>query len=96
MDIIFSGHYHKKSQGHCITGLCELMRGRAMSVGNLCSSIDILCLILLAKISHRQSPAKYKVTIYNFKTHQESTVSEAKPIQHRLHTQKLQILDMDI
>lgn len=72
------------------------MPGKAMSVGNLCSSKDILCLILLAKISHRQSPAKYKLSKISKHIKSQLTVSEAKPIQHRLDTQELQILDMGI
>lgn len=40
-------------------GLCELMAGRAMPVGNLgCAFREILCLILLAGISHRQRPCQ--------------------------------------
>lgn len=45
---------------------CELMAGRAMSVRNLCCAFrDILCLILLAGISHRQCPTTYDLKFQN-------------------------------
>lgn len=61
-DIIFSGFITKSLRAMALQACVSLcLAGQCLE--NLCSSKDIICLILLAKISHRESPAKYKLTI---------------------------------